>query len=140
MDYFILIALVAIVLVLLFLFLIWLKRKLGLRKSGLKKKVDQKFNEINQLLAIDNESAFKTAVIEADKLLDFVLKARGVRGTTLGERLKNSKGLIRDLNNIWFAHKVRNRLVHDLDSKIKRSETTRVIKIFRKTINHLIIK
>lgn len=138
MDYFILISLSAIVLASLFLFLIWLKRKLGLRKSGLKKKVDQKFNEINQLLAIDNESAFRTAVIEADKLLDFVLKARGVRGTTLGERLKNSESLIRDLNNIWFAHKVRNRLVHDLDSKIKRNETTQVIKIFKKSIYQII--
>lgn len=138
MDYYIIFSLAVIVLALLFLFLVWLRKKFALRESALKKKVDQKFNEINQLLAIDNESAFRTAIIEADKLLDFVLKAKGVRGSTLGERLKSSRGLIRDLNNIWFAHKVRNRLVHDIDSRIKRRETARVIKIFRGTINHLL--
>jgi len=138
MDYYIIFASVVIALALLFLFLIWLRKKFALRESALKKRVDQKFNEINQLLAIDNESAFRTAIIEADKLLDFVLKSKGARGSTLGERLKSSRGLIRDLNNIWFAHKVRNRLVHDLDSRIKRRETARVIKIFRGTINHLL--
>ncbi|TES98235.1 hypothetical protein E3J85_00025 [Patescibacteria group bacterium] len=138
MDYYIIFSLAVIVLALLFLFLVWLRKKFALRESALKKRVDKKFKEISQLLAIDNESAFRTAIIEADKLLDFVLKSKGVRGSTLGERLKSSRGLIRDLNNIWFAHKVRNRLVHDLDSRIKRRETARVIKIFRGTINHLL--
>lgn len=138
MDYYIIFASVVIALALLFLFLIWLRKKFALRESALKKRVDKKFKEISQLLAIDNESAFRTAIIEADKLLDFILKSKGVRGSTLGERLKSSRGLIRDLNNIWFAHKVRNRLVHDLDSRIKRREAARVIKIFRGTINHLL--
>lgn len=138
MDYYIIFASVVIALALLFLFLIWLRKKFALRESALKKRVDKKFKEISQLLAIDNESAFRTAIIEADKLLDFVLKSKGVRGSTLGERLKSNGGLIRDLNNIWFAHKVRNRLVHDLDSRIKRREASRVIKVFRGTINHLL--
>jgi len=138
MDYYIIFASVVIALASLFLFLIWLRKKFALRESALKKRVDKKFKEISQLLAIDNESAFRTAIIEADKLLDFILKSKGARGSTLGERLKSSRGLIRDLNNIWFAHKVRNRLVHDLDSRIKRREAARVIKIFRGTINHLL--
>ncbi len=140
MDYFILTIAIAIALAILFLFLAWLKKKLALRKSAIKKKIDKKFQEISQLLAIDSDAAYKTAVIESDKLLDFSLQFKKVRGTTLGERLKNSQRLIKNLNDVWFAHKVRNRLVHELDSNVKRKEASRIVKIFKKAVYQIISK
>jgi hypothetical protein len=59
----------------------------------------------------------RLGIIEADKLVDTVLKKAGIKGETLGERLRNSQKLVsRDVySNMWEAHKVRNQIVHDHD-------------------------
>ena len=62
----------------------------------------------------DNPNDWKLAIIEADIILDDILKQRGYVGTTLGERLKNiSSQQLVSLNDAWEAHKVRNRIAHD---------------------------
>lgn len=53
------------------------------------------------------------AVMEADKLLDQALKARGFAGDTMGERLKSANKAFMNANAIWDAHKLRNRLAHE---------------------------
>lgn len=58
-------------------------------------------------------AGWQLAILEADKLLDHALKARGVAGTTMGDRLKNARGRFMNNNAIWSAHKLRNRLAHE---------------------------
>ena len=60
----------------------------------------------------------KLAVIEADKLLDMVLKGMFMPGETLGERLKVAAYKYPKLNQVWSAHKLRNQLVHDSSFEI----------------------
>jgi len=74
-------------------------------------------NKIRGLTTTSDESKLKTAVIEADKLLDFVLKSKRVKGETLGDRLKASKNLFStsSYNKVWEVHKLRNRLAHEMD-------------------------
>lgn len=55
----------------------------------------------------------KVAIIEADKLLDHVLKAMLMPGETLGERLKMATYKYPNIRKIWPAHKLRNQLVHE---------------------------
>lgn len=57
------------------------------------------------------------AIIEADKLVDTVLKRMGFNGDSMGERLRSSEKLVpRNVyNDMWEAHKVRNQLVHEID-------------------------
>lgn len=57
--------------------------------------------------------SLRDAVSEADKLLDYALKHSGVRGETMGERLRYSGKRFTDIDAIWRAHKVRNALAHD---------------------------
>lgn len=62
----------------------------------------------------DNPNDWKLAIIEADIILDEVLKQRGYSGNSLGERLKSiSPSQLESLNSAWEAHKVRNRIAHD---------------------------
>lgn len=68
-----------------------------------------------QAMAAGNGSNLRDAVSEADKLVDYVLKGQGVRGETMGERLKNSGKRFSDIDAIWRAHKVRNALAHETD-------------------------
>ncbi len=62
----------------------------------------------------DSPNDWKLAIIEADIILDDILKQRGFVGNSLGERLKNiSPYQLRSLDDAWEAHKIRNRIAHD---------------------------
>ncbi len=62
----------------------------------------------------DNPNDWRLAIIEADIILDDLLKERGFAGASLGERLKSiSPHQMNNLNEAWEAHKVRNRIAHD---------------------------
>lgn len=63
-------------------------------------------------LAYDEED-YKSAVMDADKILDYALGRRGFVGN-LGEKLKQGHYLFSNLNGIWAAHKLRNRIAHEL--------------------------
>lgn len=65
-----------------------------------------------------SEVEWHVAVMEADKLLDHALKARGFRGQTMGERLKSARNNLHDNNGVWQAHKLRNRLAHESDVRL----------------------
>lgn len=60
-------------------------------------------------------SGLKNALMEADKLLDYVMKARGVSGENMGDRLKNGGQNLSNLNAVWAAHKLRNQLAHEVE-------------------------
>src|SRR3989344_769417 len=73
-----------------------------------------KWDEIQRHLNSTKEAEWKFAVIEADSLVDYVLKSSGYPGDTMGERLKNmDKSQVVTLDGLWEAHKIRNRLTHD---------------------------
>jgi hypothetical protein len=64
-------------------------------------------------IASDSPSDWKLAIIEADIILDEILKDAGYAGTSLGERLRSiSPDQLRSLDDAWQAHKVRNQIAH----------------------------
>ena len=75
-----------------------------------------KNNRIQDMLdhiASDSPSDWKLAIIEADIILDEILKDAGYAGTSLGERLRSiSPERLRSLDDAWQAHKVRNQIAH----------------------------
>jgi hypothetical protein len=81
----------------------------------------------------------KMALIEADKLVDTVLKKSGVRGESLGERLRNVQKLVSRgaYNDMWEAHKIRNKLVHEFDHGIESRESASAIWKMRRFLTDL---
>ncbi len=77
------------------------------------------------------------AVIDADKLLDEALRKRGFSGKTMGERLVAAQRSISDNDAVWYAHKLRNRLVHEPDVKLKKSEAQNALGGFKKGLHDL---
>ena len=62
----------------------------------------------------DNPNDWKLAIIEADVILDDLLKQRGYVGNSLGERLRSvTPQQLNTLNDAWEAHKVRNLIAHE---------------------------
>ena len=62
------------------------------------------------------------AIIDADKLLEEALKCHKYKGKTMGERLVSAQHDIANNDKVWFAHKLRNKLVHDQDVKLHKSD------------------
>ena len=80
---------------------------------------------------LDSESVIevKHAVMEADKLVDFLLQKRGYAGATFADRLKSAEKYI-DRNryeNLWQGHKTRNMIAHD-SSEISIFELKNAVK------------
>jgi hypothetical protein len=89
------------------------------------------------------ESMVKTgpneAVLEADKLLGYVLSKKGYEGS-VGGQLKKADAEFKNPNNIWNAHKLRNKIAHEMDFKVSDKEIKRAINQFKSALNELGIK
>ncbi len=75
-------------------------------------------------------------IMEADKVLDHALKLLGYKGS-LGEKLKQAGPRFNDLNAVWYAHKLRNTLAHEMNAQIFRTETEKAMRIFRRALGDL---
>ena len=84
------------------------------------------------------ESDWKQAVIDADKLADLALSKAGIPGAGIGERLLNTdSGQIASLDGMWWAHKVRNRLAHEIGYTLRYPEAKQAIGYYEQALNEL---
>jgi hypothetical protein len=108
-------------------------------KSQWRKTAEQKLAELDQMEKSDNIFQLKSVIMDADKLLDFVLKSKRVKGETLGERLRNAKDSLpwKDYQNLWEAHKLRNKMSHEMSFSPSAQELKEKYAYFRKGIKSL---
>jgi len=103
--------------------------------------IKSKWQEIEQSLLTENVQNLNSAVVNADKLFDHVLKGLvGKKDANMGERLKLAKNKFGDYETyqgVWEAHKIRNRLVHEIHSEILTLESKRAIDKFKKGLIEL---
>lgn len=85
----------------------------------------------------NSPGSWQLAIIQADKLLDQALRERGVAGTTLGERLKNAKPYLSNIDHVWRAHKLRNHIAHDSDATVSKRQASDAMKIFKRALTDL---
>lgn len=84
-----------------------------------------------------NKTSWPLAVINADKLLDEALKKRRFKGKTMGERMVAAQREMSDNDGVWFAHKLRNRLVHEADVKLKEADVKKALIGIRQALKDL---
>lgn len=75
-----------------------------------------KWRELQKLCS--NKDTWPLAVINADNLLDEVMKNLRISGKTMGERLVSAQKIFTDIDGVWYAHKLRNKLAHGEDFKL----------------------
>lgn len=80
----------------------------------------EKWLELQKLLK--DQATWPLAIIDADKLLDKALKERKYKGKSMGERLVAAQRDIQDNDDVWFGHKLRNKLVHEQDIKLRERD------------------
>lgn len=88
---------------------------------------------VERLISSENESDWKQAVMEADKILEELLINLGYQGVSLGDRLLAvEKGDMLTLDEAWEAHKYRNKIAHEKDFQVSEREALRIINLYKK--------
>jgi hypothetical protein len=100
-----------------------------------KKHFQQKWIELLNL--VKTPEGMILAVIDADKLMDEALRRRHFKGTSMGERLVSAQRSFSNNDDVWHAHKLRNRLVHETDVKIKQNDAKNALESFKQGLRDL---
>ncbi len=100
--------------------------------QSLAQKTNQKWKNILGLIDSENTNDWRLAIIEADALLDDMLKKIGYEGETMGERLKEvNRSEFKSIDSAWQAHRIRNAIAHEgSDFKMTKREAVRVIGLY----------
>jgi len=96
------------------------------------------WQEITRKIQSQNPSDWSSAVIQADAVLDGVLTDMGLPGETMADRLKSfAPSQLASLNEVWEAHRVRNRIAHEHDATLAYDEANRAVVSFGRALCEL---
>ena len=97
-----------------------------------KEKENERWEQILVHVNSENPNDWRLAIIEADVILDEMVKSMGYRGESLGERMKSiEQSDFTSIDAAWEAHKVRNRIAHSgSDFILTQREARRIIGLY----------
>ena len=95
----------------------------------------ERWKEYQKLCA--SKETWPLAIINTDKLLDEALKKSGYRGKSMGERLVAAQRDLSDNDLTWYGHKLRNKLVHEPDIRLKEDDVKDALKGIRQALRDL---
>lgn len=126
-----LIIVIVVLVVALFLLQYWF----GIRKRSKWSRKDVDFCRTNWQRIQSMDDA-RHQVVEADKLFDHMMRRKGYQGS-VANMLKQNGKKFSDLNGLWSAHKLRNRLAHELNYAISDGAARGALKAFRRALQDL---
>ena len=122
----------------------WLRTRLDriddviFKSNVAKKHIEESWGDVERHFFSGDENELKIAVIKADTLLNEALREAGVFGKDLGERLKKlTVAQLPNLDNVWEAHKLRNRIAHEVTLSLKRDLAERALTVYEQALEHL---
>jgi hypothetical protein len=97
-----------------------------------------RWSSVQGKLDSPREQDWKLAILEADTIADEALKATGVGGSSFGDRLSQVPvGQLSSLDGLWWAHKVRNRVAHELDYFLRYTEARQAVQYYEAALREL---
>lgn len=117
--------------------IIWLMGKGTKTKHLNSERYRSKWLEIENTLDKDNPTTYSMCILRADSLLDEAMKEKGYRGSTMGERLKSADRHFSNVNAVWTAHKLRNKLAHESDYHPSYEITRQAINTFKHALKDM---
>ncbi|MGW8185187.1 MAG: hypothetical protein ACWGHO_03720 [Candidatus Moraniibacteriota bacterium] len=103
-----------------------------------KKKIQKRWQEIENRLKLEDNMQNKIAILEADKLVDEILLNIGYKGSNMKERLdKANANQIEEIDNLIEAHDIRNKIIYDNNFYLDNEESQRVIRLYREFLDNL---
>jgi hypothetical protein len=94
--------------------------------------INERWEVVLHHVASANPSDWRIAIIEADNILDDMVKRMGYEGQDLGERLRAVEPSdFLSIQSAWEAHKVRNKIAHEgLGFTVTQREARRIIGLY----------
>jgi hypothetical protein len=84
------------------------------RIASMPRNENERWENIVTHMRSDNPALWRIAILEADMILDELLRTLGYQGEGIGEMLRQvERGDMLSLDNAWQAHKVRNKIAHE---------------------------
>lgn len=109
-----------------------------LKKNLPKKRTTSGWRKVQMNFFKGDHPNLKIAILDADKLLNDALKAAGFKGEDLGDRLKGvAREQLPNLDDVWEAHKLRNRIAHETDFRFNRDTAERALEAYEKAFKDL---
>ncbi len=110
----------------------------GLVTSADKEQIEAGWQKVEELKNVGKPSAFREAVVEADKLVNFALDKLYPGKESAAERLKEAKEVFgynrQDYENLWYAHKLRNEMVHKVGFELPSVEAKQLLDFFKRAL------
>ena len=107
-----------------------LKKKRNLPLS-LKRDVVQKWKKIENIADVHRQ------ILEMDKLFDFILGKKGYQGT-YADKLKTLQKTEKiDTEQLWYIHKKRNQVAHDVDVTISKEDQKKMFIYGKESLRRL---
>lgn len=95
-------------------------------------------NEWNDILHMFKDDKTKEmSIIKADKLLDEALKCLGFSGASMSQRLIGAKHKLKHRDDVWNAHKLRNKIVHESSYRPSTGDIKFALRGYHKTFKDL---
>lgn len=102
------------------------------------RKVAKRWKRIQKMADSGIESDYKLALIEADDLLQDVLKDKGFSGETFEERIKQAGEIqIPDLERVLQVHQTRNQVVYEPDYQLGLERLREVLEVYKEAIKNI---
>lgn len=98
-------------------------------------KYREQWLKIEKAFDKNDVNTYSMAVLNADSLLDRALKDKGISGATMGERMKQASWSNAD--SVWAAHKLRNRIAHEHDTKLEYRQARLALNSFKQALKDL---
>ena len=93
------------------------------------------WNDIVEISKIEN--TYGTSIMHADKLLDEALKGLGYKGENMAERMVAAKGRLKNKDELWRAHKIRNQIVHETSFKANEKHVKQSLWAYQRAFKDL---
>lgn len=102
------------------------------------KKMTKGWVRVVNRLEMPDSAEHKLALIEADDIVDNILRRMGYAGNDLGERLAHLTAMtLPNLNQLTQAHQVRNNIVHDPDYHLTLDQARKTLEVYEAALKDL---
>jgi hypothetical protein len=110
-----------------------------LREKERSRNANPRWHYIQTLVESPNDSDWRVAIIEADSMMEEILREKGLSGASASELLEGAKESgYRSIQDAWDAHLVRNQIAHTgSEFPLSQLEARRVIKMFQNFFEEL---
>ena len=101
-------------------------------------RASKKWKKIMGRLEPGTESEAKLAIIEADDLLNEILKRMEYEGETLGEKLKKvKKTILPNLDEVFQVHKIKSDIIYDPGFRLTLEQAKIFLGIYERALSNL---